>query len=123
MSTQRLIDTYFDAVNNHKWDQLTEVFHPEVRIQHGMSLSTTGREKAVKLLTAVVKQFDTHEDIPTRTLIDGNVAAIEIRFEGTKQDGTPLEFDAVDFIDTDGTHITKVVSWYDTAVVVPLIKG
>ncbi|WP_114423124.1 nuclear transport factor 2 family protein [Nocardioides houyundeii] len=123
MSTQDLLDQYFDSVNNHKWDQLSELFHPDVTIQHGMSLSTTGRDRAVRLLTAVVGQFATHEDIPVRTLVDGNVAAIEIKFEGTKPDGTALEFDAVDFIDTDGTHITKVVSWYDTAVVLPMIKG
>jgi predicted SnoaL-like aldol condensation-catalyzing enzyme len=123
MSTQVLLDKYFEAVNQHKWDQLAEIFHPEVTVQHGMTLTATGRDKAVRLLTAVVKQFATHEDIPTRTLVDGNVAAIEIRFEGTKPDGTAVEFDAVDFIDTDGTHITKVASWYDTAAVLALIKG
>ncbi|MFB8387508.1 nuclear transport factor 2 family protein [Microbacterium sp. NPDC055910] len=123
MSTQELVDAYFDAVNNHKWEELASLFHPDVTIQHGMSLTSVGREKAVKLLTAVVRQFAEHEDIPVRTLIDGTVAAIEIRFEGTLPNGTEVEFDAVDFIDTDGTHITKVASWYDTAVVVPLIKG
>ena len=122
-TTQDLVDRYFDAVNHHKWDELAELFHPEVTIQHGMTLSTTGREKAVKLLSAVVRQFAEHEDIPTRTLVDGHVAAIEIRFVGAKADGTPIEFDAVDFIDTDGTHVTKVASWYDTAAVLPLIQG
>lgn len=122
-TTQDLVDRYFDSVNNHRWEQLAEILHPEVTIQHGMTLRTTGREQAVKLLSAVVRQFAEHEDIPTRTLVDGDVAAIEIRFVGAKPDGTRLEFDAVDFIDTDGTHITKVASWYDTAAVLPMIKG
>jgi|SRR5690625_4495595 len=123
MSTQRLIDQYFEAVNEHNWEQLATIFHPDVIIQHGMNMSTQGREKAVRLLTAVVNQFSEHKDIPIRTLIDGDVAAIEIRFEGRIRDGAKIEFEAVDFIDTDGMHITKVVSWYDTAVVLPLIKS
>lgn len=123
MTTRELIDRYFDAVNQHRWTELESVFHPDVVIQHGMTLSTTGRAAAIKLLTAVVRQFDEHEDRPTRYLVDGTVAAVEIRFEGITRRGTPVAFDAVDFIDTDGAAITKVASWYDTAVVNALVKS
>jgi ketosteroid isomerase-like protein len=118
-----LVETYFDAVNNHKWEQLADVFHPDVTIQHGMTLHTQGREKAVRLLQAVVRQFEEHEDAPTRYVIEGDVAAVEIRFTGRKPEGEPISFDAVDIIDTDGESITRVVSWYDTAEVLPLIQG
>lgn len=123
MTTQELVDKYFDAVNNHRWDQLGELFHPDVIVQHGMTLSTTGREKAIKLLAAVVGQLAEHEDTPTRTLIDGNVAVVEIKFTGARADGTAVEFEAVDVIDTDGVLITKVASWYDSAAVLARING
>lgn len=123
MPVKALVEKYFDAVNNHKWEQLADVFHPDVTVQHGMTLSTQGREKAVRLLQAVVRQFEQHEDVPTRYVIDGDVAAVEIRFSGRRPDGRALNFDAVDIIDTDGDSITRVVSWYDTAEVLPLIKG
>jgi ketosteroid isomerase-like protein len=123
MPVRTLVEKYFDAVNNHKWEQLADVFHPDVTIQHGMTLNTQGRDKAVRLLQAVVRQFEKHEDLPTRYVIEGDVAAVEIRFSGRRRDGKPLSFDAVDIIDTDGESITRVVSWYDTAEVLHLIKG
>jgi ketosteroid isomerase-like protein len=123
MSTRSLVERYFDAVNAHDWDQLAEVFHADVTVRHGATLSTSGRDRAVKLLKAVVAQFAEHEDQPTRVLVDGNVAVVEIAFTGTKPDGTQLAFEAVDVIDTDGECITQVVSWYDTADVLPRIRG
>jgi ketosteroid isomerase-like protein len=123
MPVKALIEKYFHAVNNHKWEELAEVFHPDVTIQHGMTLNTHGKEKAVRLLKAVVGQFEEHEDRPTRYVIDGDVAAVEIRFTGRRSKGEPMTFEAVDIIDTDGQSITRVVSWYDTAEVLPLIKG
>lgn len=123
MTTRTLVQKYFDAVNNHDWDQLVEVFHPDVTVQHGSTLSTSGRGRAVKLLQAVVAQFAEHEDRPTRMLVDGNVAAVEIAFTGTLPNGLALAFEAVDIIDTDGDAITRVVSWYDTAEVLPQIRG
>lgn len=122
MPTRTLVEKYFDAVNNHKWEQLAEVFGPEVVVQHGSTLSTSGRDRAVKLLKAVVAQFDQHHDRPTRVLVDGNVAAVEIAFTGTLPGGAALSFEAVDIFDTDGESITKVVSWYDTAEVLPRLR-
>ena len=122
MSTQDLVERYFDAINGHDWEQLAAVFHPEVTIQHGATLTTTGRDRAVKLLHAVVAQFAEHEGRVTRLLLDGPVAAVEIAFTGTLPNGKAVTFDAVDIIDTDGASITRVVSWYDTAEVLPQLR-
>jgi ketosteroid isomerase-like protein len=123
MPTRELVELYFEAVNNDQWDALAALLHPDVSIQHGMSFSSSGTTAALKFYQAIIRQFDEHEDRPTRILVDGNTAAVEITFTGTKTDGTPLAFDAADFIETDGERITRVTSWYDTAVVIPLIKG
>lgn len=123
MTTQSLVEEYLAAVNSHDWATLERVFHPDVEVVHGMTLSTTGREKAIKLLTAIVGQFAEHEDRPTRFIVDGDSAAVEITFVGRKADGTEITFEAADVIDTDGSQITRVVSWYDTAAVLPLIKS
>lgn len=123
MSTRALVERYLDAVNTHDWATLEEVFHPDVTIQHGMTLSITGRQDAIRLLSRIVAQFAEHEDRPTRFVVEGDVAAVEITFVGTRSDGTAITFEAADVIDTDGDRITRVVSWYDTAAVLPLIRG
>ena len=109
-STAELVERYFDVINNDKWDELAALLHPDVRIQHGMSFSCEGIESAVRFYQAIIRQFDEHEDRPTRILVDGTSAAVEITFTGTKTDGTPLTFPAADFIDTDGERITKIFS-------------
>lgn len=118
-----LAERYFAAVNTHDWEALAAVLHPDVEVRHGMTLSTTGSERAVRLLTAVVRQFAEHEDRPTRYVVEGDAAAVEIAFVGRRHDGVAVAFDAVDVIDTDGERITRVVSWYDTAAVLPMIRG
>lgn len=122
MTTRALVESYLDAVNSHDWAALKRVFHPDVEIRHGMTLHTEGRERAIKLLTAVVGQFAEHEDRPTRFVVEGDTAAVEITFVGRTNDGREITFEAADVIDTDGEQITRVVSWYDTAAVLPLIK-
>ena len=122
-TTRTLVEDYLTAVNSHDWATLERVFHPDVEMRHGMTLSTTGRDQAIKLLTAIVAQFEEHEDRPTRFVVEGGTAAVEITFVGRKADGTDVTFEAADIIDTDGSQITRVVSWYDTAAVIPLIKG
>lgn len=123
MTVAALVEAYFDAVNRHDWDQLAGVFHPEVVVQHGASLTAEGRERALKLLGAVVAQFSEHHDRPTRVLVDGSAAAVEVSFTGTLPTGSAVAFDAVDVFDTDGETITRVVSWYDSAVVLPLLRS
>jgi ketosteroid isomerase-like protein len=122
-TTRQLVEDYLTAVNTHDWATLERVFHPDVELRHGMTLSTSGRERAVKLLGAIVGQFAEHEDRPTRFVVEGGTAAVEITFVGTLPDGTDITFEAADVIDTDGQQITRVVSWYDTAAVIPMIKA
>ena len=123
MSTRSLVEEYFDAVNGHDWEALSRIFHPDVTVRHGESITASGRERAIKLLRAVVAQFEAHHDRPARVLIDGQVATVEVAFTGTLPNGTEVAFGAVDLIDTDGETITRVASWYDTAVVLPLLRG
>lgn len=122
MTIHSVIETYFKSVNEHDWVRLEEIFDPNVVVQHGMEISAHGSEKAIKLLTAVVRQFEQHEDIPVRTIVDGKAAAVEIEFEGILN-GQEIRFEAVDFFDINEGRITKVASWYDTAFVLPKIQA
>ncbi len=92
-------------------------------IRQGELLGASGVADVTRLYRAIVAQYDEHEDRPTRILVDGTRAAVEITFRGRLRDGTSLTFPAFDVIDVEDGAIRTVSTWYDTQVVVPLITG
>jgi len=118
-----LVTRYFAAVNARDWDGFAATLHPEVTIRQGELLGASGVDDVTRLYRAIVAQYDEHEDRPTRILVDGTRAAVEITFRGRLRDGTPLTFPAFDVIDVEDGAIRTVSTWYDTQVVVPLITG
>lgn len=125
MTPEQIVTGYFDAVNSRDWDGLAAVLHPDVSIRHGSLLSADGAPAVVKLYRAILSQYreGRHEDRPTRILVQGNLVAVEITATVEKLDGTRLTFPAADFIELRDGLIFHVSTWYDTAVVVPMIKG
>jgi fatty-acyl-CoA synthase len=120
-----LIERYFAAVNSRDWAGLAAVLHPDVSVRHMSLLSADGIPAVVRLYRAILEQYreGEHEDRPTRILVAGDVAAVEITATVVKKNGTALTFPAVDIIDIQDGRIRTVRTFYDTAVVVPLITG
>ena len=124
-ANRALLTKYFDAVNSRDWETLRAVLHPDAAIRHADLLSAQGRDQVVKLYQAILLQYreGEHEDRPTRVLASGDLLAAEITATVVKLDGTRLTFPAVDFIEVEDGLLKSVSTWYDTAVVVPMIKG
>lgn len=120
-----LIERYFAAVNGRDWAGLAAVLHPDVSVRHMSLLAADGVPAVVKLYRAILEQYreGQHEDRPTRILVDGDVAAVEITATVVTKDGTALTFPAADIIEIQDGRIRTVRTFYDTAVVVPLITG
>ena len=123
--TRELVERYFAAVNSRDWAGLAELLHPDVSVRHMSLLSADGVPAVVTLYRAILEQYreGQHEDRPTRILVAGDVAAVEISAAVVKKDGTPLSFPAADIIEFEDGLIRTVRTFYDTAVVVPLITG
>lgn len=118
-----LVLRYLAAVNARDWQTLALILHPHVTIQQGSSIQATGVVAVTRLYRAIVAQYDEHEDRATRVLVDGPRVAVEITFRGRLRDGTAVTFPAFDVIDVEDGRIRAVRTWYDSAVVVPLIIG
>jgi len=118
-----VVRRYFAAVNARDWDAFRAVLHPEVSIRQGEPLEAHGVERVTRLYQAIVAQWAEHEDAPTRILVDGDEAAVEITFTGRRHDGTPVTFPAMDVIGLRDGLVHRVSTWYDTEVVLPLIAA
>ena len=53
----------------------------------------------------------------------GDRAALEWTTEGTAQDGTPVRYDGVSVIETDGGRITRFCAYFDAGALGRQLKG
>ncbi len=72
-----------------------------------------GGDDAMALYRRLFAPWATHRDDPTRVLVDGNAATVEVHFTGTTTTRRTIEFDAVDVIDVEGGLIRRLTNWYD----------
>lgn len=117
------IAAYFRGINEEDWDSFRSLWTDDAVV---LAVGARPRHGVEDLVTLYSKMFDnwpSHVDIPGRTFIDGNTVTVEVHFIGTTDDGSELEFDAVDVIDLEGGRIKKLTNWYDTSKVRAMIAG
>lgn len=118
-----VVARYFAAINAEDYDALGPVFAPGAVLRAVGGVERHGREEIVAHFPKVLAALPTHHDEPTRAVVgtlDGHpVVTVEIHFTGRSVGDAPVEFEAVDVIDLtpDGTEITSLTTWYDSAAV------
>lgn len=112
------LDAYFDGVNEERYGDVAALFAPAGRLIAPGIEPTSGREALEAYFRAALRHYPEHLDRPTRTIIAGNVATVEIHFTGVSAAGARIAFDAVDIFDFDeDARIVHLSSWYDSHAV------
>ncbi|MCD2187273.1 nuclear transport factor 2 family protein [Actinomycetospora soli] len=118
-----VVTRYFTAINAEDYDALGPVFASDAVLRAVGGIERHGRQEIVAHFPKVLAGLPEHDDEPTRAVVgthDGHpVVTVEIRFVGRTPTGAPVGFDAVDVFDLapDGSVITALSTWYDTAAV------
>lgn len=124
-TTRETLDAYFAALNGEDWDTVRTLFVPDA-VLDGRAVGLgerKGIDDIVKFYKRVFEKFPTHADEPQTFIVDGDLAAVSISFEGTTTDGKPCSFSAVDIFHMDGGNIVKLEQWYDTAEIARQVSG
>ena len=111
---RRTLDAYFSGVNEDRFDDVAALFAPDATLTApGVGPLTT--DEIAGYLAKALSGYPKHHDEPTRTLLAGHVATVEITFTGELADGTPITFDALDVFDFDAQgQITRLRTWFDS---------
>lgn len=109
-----VLDRYFSSINGERWDELATLFHPEAELRAPGTRPLKGGEQVAGYYRAALGPYPVHRDEPTRVLISGTTATVEIHFEGRLANDKPLSFDAVDVFDFRDGLIHRLSSWYDS---------
>jgi hypothetical protein len=113
-----VLDAYFDGINGERYTEVAALFAPDGELIAPGVRPRRGPEAIAAYFGMVLERYPVHHDQPTRTLIDGRTATVEIDFTGELANGAPLTFEAVDVFDLDEHgRIAKLVTWYDSHLV------
>jgi ketosteroid isomerase-like protein len=110
---QAALSAYFDGINSERYSDVGELFAPEGELKAPGSDWLRGPKEVETY--AALGPYPEHLDTPTRILISGTTATVEIHYRGALAGGAEIEFDAVDVFDFDDDGlILRLTSWYDS---------
>lgn len=115
---ERVLHAYFDGLNRDDFASVAALFAPDAELRAVGARPRRGPEEIRGYLEAALRPYPVHRDEPTRILLSGDAATVEIAFTGETAAGVPLGFDAVDVFDFDAEgRIVRLTSWYDSHAV------
>lgn len=114
---EAVVAAYFARLNGEDWDGLADLFTLDAELRAPGTPPRRGREAVASYYRAALAPYPEHLDEPTRVLVRGGAATVEITFTGRLANGEPLGFDAVDVFDVRDGRIARLTSWYDSHAV------
>jgi uncharacterized protein (TIGR02246 family) len=118
LDVRAVLDAYFDGINSERYADVAALFAEDgVLVAPGVK-PRRGRESIESYFGMALARYPVHHDAPTRTMVDGRTATVEIAFTGELASGAPMTFEALDVFDLDADgRIVKLVTWYDSHLV------
>jgi hypothetical protein len=112
---QAALTAYFEGINSERYGDVGALFSREGELKAPGSRLLRGPKEVETYFTAALGPYPEHLDTPTRILVSGSTATVEIHFKGALDGGIEIEFDAVDVFDFDDDGlVTRLTSWYDS---------
>jgi ketosteroid isomerase-like protein len=108
---------YFACVNAEDWEGLEALWHADGEWRAVGARPRVGRRHVIDYFSGLFAPWSTHRDEPVRVILAGDVATVEVRFEGITREGTPVAFDALDVFDFEAGLIRRISNWYDLVYV------
>ncbi|HEY1689776.1 MAG TPA: nuclear transport factor 2 family protein [Solirubrobacteraceae bacterium] len=121
---RRALEAYFSGINKERYGDVASLF-----AEHGELVAPgidprVGPAAIESYFAAALRLYPNHLDQPTRVIVAGRTATVEIHFTGALASGAPIEFDAVDVFDFDAAgEIVRLSSWYDSHAVRAMLKA
>lgn len=117
MHEHDLITRYFACLNEERWGELEQLWTEEARYVAVGTRPRQGPREIVDFCRGLFEPWQTHQDEPSRVLLCGSTATVEVTFTGTTPEGRTITFDAVDVIDFRDGRIQRLSNWYDLVYV------
>ncbi|MGD9986553.1 nuclear transport factor 2 family protein [Pseudonocardia sp.] len=112
--SRAVVEGYFAAINADRFDDLADVFAPDVEIHTVGAEPVHGRDAALDHFPALLANYVEHDDRVTRWIEAPGAVVCDIAFRGRLTDGRSVAFEALDVFDVVDGLIVRVCTWFDT---------
>ncbi len=109
-----LIRTYFELINNDRFDEFFELFDENVQLNGPFGFSANSLEGIKPFYLDVPKNYSEHIDAPEDIFVSGNRAAVFIDFKGKTHSGQDVSFKATDWFEIDNGKIKSLNIFMDS---------
>lgn len=124
MSIEDCIKSYFASINHEDFDLLFDLFAEDATLHCPVNYVAEGVDKIKPFYLKVPENYPEHVDTPVDWILDGNKAAVFIRFEGRNAAGVGVAFNAVDWFVFESGRIKSLDVFFDSLGVSRLLgKG
>jgi ketosteroid isomerase-like protein len=111
-----ILDAYFAGLDAEDWAGIEALFADDAELL-APGAHRRGAPAVARYFRDALAPYPDHHDQPTRRVLAGGTATVEIHFSGRMPNGAAMEFDAVDVFDVRDGRIVRLTSWYDSAEV------
>ena len=120
---EALIRKYFRLINEEKFDELFELFDPDVQFTAPYDFQAKSLEELKPFYLDVPVSYPEHVDTPENILVKDDRAAVYIDFTGTSKEGNVVNFQAIDYFRIENGKIKSLNVFFDGFHVLRLRKG
>jgi ketosteroid isomerase-like protein len=109
-----LVHRYFELHSQRAWQELLDMFAPDVALIHPVYPRSTGRDSVGRFFTEYIpSRFAKYYEYAPNVIVEGNQAAAEWIFEVTRLDGQPATLTGMTVLEFDGERIKTIKIFTD----------
>ncbi len=109
-----LIRTYFELINNDRFDEFFELFDENIQLNGPFGFSAKSLKDVKPFYLDVPKNYSEHIDSPEDIFISGARAAVFIDFQGKTHTGQEVSFKATDWFEFKNGKIVSLNIFMDS---------
>jgi predicted ester cyclase len=92
MEVREVINSYYNCVNNSKWDDWLKLFSDDVTGDEQLAGHFAGIDVLKGAVGAITQGYKKFQMFPQRVLVDGDAAAVIWRCDATNRNGVPIAY-------------------------------
>lgn len=111
--TLAVIAEYFQCLNSERWEAMARLWHEHARLDASGARTREGPAQIVEYLQKALAPYATHDDAPTRVVVDGRYASVDIHYVGVTHDGREVVINAHSEYEVEAHRIVRLMTRYD----------
>jgi ketosteroid isomerase-like protein len=121
MDTRRVIDQYYESVNNADWDTWLTLFDDDVVMDEQIAGHAEGIDSFRGAGAAIERGYSKFQMHPEHILVEGDEAGVYWHCEAANAGGVPIDAYGANYFRLQDGRITYVRTIHDTVPFKPFI--